>query len=166
MQFQKSITVNVDADRLWDVVAHQFDRVGEWSSAVQFSDVNHEAAVPAGATVGGRVCATDFGDLKETFTAYDEAGKQFTFTVTGMPSFITLAQNTVKVRSTGRDRSEVSLNIRMETNTVGKVMGPMFAIKLKSTLNSFLEELKAYAERGELSSRKQKQVAKLAKAGR
>ena len=163
MQFQKSIEVDVDAERLWDIVAHDFDRVGEWSSAVQSSGVNPDATVPEGATVGGRVCATDFGDLKETFTAYDEADRTFTFQVTGMPSFITLAQNTVEVRPLGSERSSVSLNIRMETNTVGKVMGPMFAIKLKNTLDSFLTELKAFAERGELSSRKQKQ---LAKAGR
>ncbi len=163
MQFKKSIEVDVDASRLWEIVAHDFDRVGEWSSAVQSSGVNEEAAVPEGATVGGRVCATDFGDLKETFTAYDEQNRTFTFQVTGMPSFITLAQNTVEVTPAGVDRSEVSLNIRMETNTVGKVMGPMFAIKLKNTLDTFLQELKAFAERGELSSRKQKQ---LVKAGR
>ncbi|MEM8926101.1 MAG: SRPBCC family protein [Actinomycetota bacterium] len=160
MQFQKSIQVDVDADRLWEIVAHDFDRVGEWSSAVQSSGVNPEAAVPEGATVGGRVCATDFGDLKETFTAYDEGRKQFTFRVTGMPSFITLAQNTVRVQPAGADRSEVSLNIRMETNTIGKVMGPMFAIKLKNTLDTFLNELKVFAENGSLSSRKQKQLAK------
>lgn len=161
MQFQKAIEVNVNADRLWDIVAHDFDRVGEWSSAVKSSTANIEAAVPDGATVGGRHCATDFGDLTETFTTYDEGAKHFTFRATGLPSFITLAQNRVQVRPTGVNRSEVSLNIRMETNTVGKVMGPMFAIKLKNTLDTFLTELKAYAENGELSSRKHKQLAKV-----
>lgn len=161
MQFQKSIEIAVDADRVWAIVAHDFDRVGEWSSAVQSSGVNPEATVPEGATVGGRVCATDFGDLKETFSAYDEAGRRFTFRVTGMPSYITLAQNTVEVRPAGPDRSTVSLDIRMETNAVGKVMGPMFAIKLKSTLDTFLTELKTFAEQGELSSRKRKQLAKV-----
>ncbi|MEM7338083.1 MAG: SRPBCC family protein [Actinomycetota bacterium] len=161
MQFQKSIIINADADTVWGVVAHEFDRVGEWSSAVQSSGINAEAPVPEGATVGGRVCATDFGDLKETFTAYDEAKKQFTFRVTGMPSFITLAQNTVRVQPRGAG-SEVSLNIQMETNAIGKVMGPMFAIKLKNTLNTFLDELKDYVETGSLSSRKTKQLAKAA----
>ncbi len=160
MQFTKQIEVDVDAARLWEIVAHDFDRVGEWSSAVQSSGANEEAAVPDGATVGGRVCATDFGDLKETFTAYDEQNRTFTFRVTGMPSFITLAQNTVEVTPNGQHSSEVSLNIRMETNAVGKVMGPMFAIKLKNALNTFLAELKTFAEQGELSSRKQKQLAK------
>ncbi len=162
MQFQKSVQIDADADRVWEIVAHEFDRVGEWSSAVASSGPNPDAPTPDGATVGGRVCATDFGDLKETFTMYDEAGKRFTFVVTGMPSFITHAQNTVAVRPLGAGRAEASLNIRMETNAVGKVMGPMFAIKLKNTLDAFLGELKAYVESGELSKRKQKQLAKAA----
>ena len=113
--------------------------------------------------MGGRVCATPgFGDLKETFTQYSEADTEFTFQVSGMPSFITLAQNHVTVRPAGANRSEVSLNITMETNAVGKVMGPMFAIKLKQTLNTYLEELTNYVERGEVSKKKTKQLAKLA----
>lgn len=162
MQFQKSIDIDAPIDRVWRVVAHEFADVGTWSSAVQSSGANLEAAVPDGATVGGRVCATSFGDLKETFTAYDEARHQFTFRVTGMPSYITLAQNTVTATPTGVGTTEVSLNIRMETSAVGKVMGPMFAIKLKTTLNTFLDELKAYVERGEVSGRKKKQLAKAA----
>lgn len=163
MEFKKNIEIAASADRVWEVVAHEFDRVGVWSSAVAASSANLEAAIPDGAVVGGRVCATPgFGDLKETFTQYSEENKQFTFVVTGMPSFITLAQNTVRVRPTGQDRADVSLHIQMETNAVGKVMGPMFAIKLKSTLNTFLDELKDYIERDELSSKKRKQLAKAA----
>ncbi|MEM9562392.1 MAG: SRPBCC family protein [Actinomycetota bacterium] len=163
MQFEKSIEVDVDAERLWEVVAHDFDRVGEWSSAVNASAANPEAIAPEGATVGGRVCDTTFGDIQETFVDYDESAKRFVFRATGLPSYITLAQNTVEVVPVAAGRSSVSLSIRMETNVVGKVMGPMFAIKLKNTLDTFLVELKDFVERGELSNRKHKQ---LAKAGR
>lgn len=162
MQFQKEITIEADADRVWEVVAHEFDSVGTWSSAVQASSANLDAAVPEGATVGGRVCATDFGDLKETFTSYSEADMRFTFVVTGMPGFITHAQNTVAVRPAGPGAARVSLEITMDTNAVGKLMGPMFAIKLKSTLNTLLDELKVYVEQGELSAKKRKQLAKAA----
>ncbi|MEM7141022.1 MAG: SRPBCC family protein [Actinomycetota bacterium] len=165
MHFTKSTTINAPADRVWEVVAHDFAKVGQWSSAVADSGPNLDADVPDGATVGGRVCATPgFGDLKETFTSYSEADRDFTFRVSGMPSFITLAQNHVTVRPTGADTSEVTLEITMETNAVGKVMGPMFAIKLKATLNTFLDELAAYIERGEVSKKKSRQLAKLAAA--
>jgi carbon monoxide dehydrogenase subunit G len=162
MEFRKTIQINADIDKVWDVVARDFANVGDWSSAVQSSGPNLEAAVPDGAEVGVRVCATDFGDLKETFTEYDDEAKTFTFEVSGMPSFITLARNRVEVASAGAGRTTVSLNIAMETNTIGKVMGPMFAIKLKTTLNSFLDELKDYVENGQVSKRKQKQLAKIA----
>ncbi len=163
MELKKAISIKVDADKVWEIVAHDFANVGLWSSAVVSSGPNPDATTPDGATVGGRVCdVPGIGDLKETFTKYSEKNKQFTFVVTGMPSFITLAQNTVRVRSVGPGSSEVSLHIQMETSAVGKIMGPMFSIKLKSTLNSFLDELKAYAESGEVSNKKRKQLAKAA----
>lgn len=165
MKIQKSTIIDAPADEVWAVVAHDFANVGLWSSAVVSSGVNTEAATPDGATVGGRVCdVPGIGDLKETFTQYSEADKEFTFQVTGMPSFITLAQNHVTVRPAGNGRSEVSLDITMETNAVGKVMGPMFAVRLRNTLNTFLVELTDYVERGEVSKKKAKQLTKLAAA--
>jgi hypothetical protein len=163
MEFKKNLNINATADRVWGVVAHDFDRVGMWSSGVASSGPNIAAHVPDGATVGGRICATPgFGDLKETFTEYSEENKQFTFVVSGMPSFITLAQSTVQVQATGLESASVSLHIEMETNALGRVMGPMFAIKLKTTLNTFLDELKVYIENDEVSSKKRKQLAKTA----
>ena len=163
MELKKTISINSSADDVWEIVAHQFERVGEWSSAVLSSEANIEVATPDGALVGGRVCdVPGIGDLNETFTSYSEEGKQFTFRVTGMPSFITLAQNTVVVRPTGAETSDVSLDITMETNAIGKVMGPMFKIRLTNTLDTFLDELKVYVESGAVSSKKQKQLAKVA----
>ena len=163
MEFTKNLNIDASADRVWEVVAHDFDRVGMWSSAVASSGPNIDAVVPDGATVGGRICATPgFGDLQETFTEYSEENKQFTFVVSGMPSFITLAQNTVQVQSTGSETASVSMHVQMETNALGKVMGPMFAIKLKTTLSTFLDELKTYIENDEVSSKKRKQLAKAA----
>lgn len=163
MEFKKNIQIDASVDQVWQVVAHEFDRVGTWSSAVASSGPNVEAAIPDGASVGGRICATPgFGDLKETFTSYSEENKQFTFVVTGMPSFITLAQNTVRVRPIDNGTAEVSLQIQLETNAIGKLMGPMFSIKLKATLDTFLEELQVFIEQGEVSSKKRKQLAKAA----
>jgi hypothetical protein len=163
MEFKKKIEVQASTDRVWQVVAHEFDLVGTWSSAVTSSVANHEAAIPKGATVGGRVCATPgFGNLQETFTKYSESNKQFTFAVTGMPSFISLAQNTIRVRPTGAQSAEVSMHIQMETTAVGKVMGPLFTIKLKVALNTFLEELKTFVETEEISSKKRKRLSKTA----
>lgn len=163
MQLQNSITIGRDADQVWEIVAHRFAEVGEWSSAVTFSGNNPRAPIPDGASVGGRVCSVPgIGELEETFIAYSEEGKQFTFAATGLPSYISLAQNTVTVRPTANGSSEVSLDIHMETTAIGRVMGPMFKIRLRNTLNTYLAELKAYAESGQLSPKKRKQLAKSA----
>jgi len=160
MEFTKHLNINASTNRVWEVVAHDFDGVGMWSSGVASSGPNIDAAVPDGATVGGRICATPgFGNLEETFTEYSEEDKQFTFVVSGMPSFITLAQSTVRVQATDSESASVSLHVQMETNALGTVMGPMFAIKLKTTLNTFLDELKVYIENDEVSSKKRKQLA-------
>jgi hypothetical protein len=163
MKFEKSKIINASAERTWEVVAHDFADVGLWSSAVAGSSPNLEAGTPDGATVGGRVCATPgFGDLNETFTKYSEKNRDFTFEVSGMPSFITMARNNVTVRPVGSDRAEVHLSITMETNAIGKDMGPMFAVQLKATLNTFLDKLAAYIETGDISKKKQKMLAKVA----
>ncbi|MFT7475178.1 MAG: hypothetical protein ACI81L_002115 [Verrucomicrobiales bacterium] len=163
MEFKKKIGIQASTDRVWQVVAHEFDSVGTWSSAIASSAANHDVAVPEGATVGGRVCATSgFGEIEETFTKYSESNKQFTFAITGMPLFISLAQKTIRVRPTGAQFAEVSMHIQMETTAVGKVIGPVFTIKLKATLNTFLEELKNFVENEEISSKKRKQLSRAA----
>jgi polyketide cyclase/dehydrase/lipid transport protein len=161
MQFTKTKIINTPTDRVWKVVAHDFDRVGDWSSAVAASSPNTDTPVPDGATVGGRVCVTPgFGDLTEAFTDYSEDNKEFVYEADGLPSFVTLARNHITVRPAGTGRSEVQLEVTMETKGVGKVMGPMLAIKMKSTLDTFLDELAAYVELGEISRKKTKQLAK------
>ena len=37
MKFTKSKVIDAPTDRVWKVVAHDFERVGEWSSAVAAS---------------------------------------------------------------------------------------------------------------------------------
>lgn len=162
MKFTKSVEIAAPAEQVWEVLAHDFENIGSWSSAVMSSAPNTAASVPDGADVGGRVCSTTLGDFKETFVSFSESDMSYAFEVEGMPSFVTLARNTTKVEPVGRDRSRVTLSIEMQTNAVGKVMGPAFAIKLKSTLSTLLDEMQDYVESGELSSRKRRQLAKAA----
>jgi hypothetical protein len=162
MKFQMSKVIEAPVDQVWQVVAHEFGDVGKWSSAVAASRPS-DGAGPDDAPVSGRVCATPgFGDLDETITNYSEKNRELTFEVHGMPSFVTLARNHTTVRPAGAGRSEVSLTVTMETNTIGKVMGPMFAIKVKSTISTFLDELADLIENGEVSKKKTKQLAKAA----
>jgi Polyketide cyclase / dehydrase and lipid transport len=160
MKFTKSKTINAPVNRVWQVLAHEFSEIGSWSSAVA-SSLPSEGDGPGDAPISGRVCSTPgFGDLEETITHYSEEGRELTFEVNGMPSFVTLARNESTVRPVGSDRSEVTFRTTMETNTVGKIMGPVFALKINSTLSTLLDELATFVEQGELSMKKAKQLAK------
>jgi Polyketide cyclase / dehydrase and lipid transport len=160
MQFTKSKVISAPVERVWQVLAHEFSEVGSWSSAVA-SSLPAEGDGPDGSPVGGRICSTPgFGDLEETITHYSEDDRELTFEVSGMPSFVTFARNETTVRPVGVDRSEVTFRTTMETNTVGKVMGPMFALRIKSTLSTLLDELAVFVEQGDVSTKKAKQLAK------
>jgi carbon monoxide dehydrogenase subunit G len=160
MQFTKTKMINAPVDQVWQVLAHEFSEVGSWSSAVA-SSLPAEGDGPGDAPISGRVCSTPgFGDLDETITHYSEKDRELTFEVSGMPSFVTLARNETTVRPVGSDRSEVTFRTTMETNTVGKIMGPMFALKIESTLSTLLDELATFVEHGEVSTKKAKQLAK------
>lgn len=162
MQFTMSKIIEAPADQVWKVVAHEFSDIGSWSSAVA-SSRQADVTAPDGAPVGGRVCTTPgFGDLDETITHYSEENRELTFEVSGMPSFVTLARNHATVRPVGADRSEITFAATIETNAIGKIMGPMFSLKLKSTLSTLLDELADYVEDGQVSKKKAKQLAKAA----
>jgi hypothetical protein len=162
MEFTLSKIIEGPVDQVWQTVAHEFADISTWSSAVAASTAA-EVVPLEGVPVGGRVCSVPgFGDLTETITSYSEADTSLGFEVTGMPSFVTLARNNLQVRPLGANRSEVTAQIRMETNVIGKAMGPMFALKLKKTLRTLLDELAEYVENGSVSRKKAKQLAKAA----
>ena len=162
MRIAKSITINAPADQVWKVVAHEFAQIGEWASAVAESEVNTNAIVPEGATVGGRVCQVPgFGEVHENFTAYDEAGKTYSFKINGLPFFVTSAHNSWVVKAIDASTTEVSFQGEVKMMPViGSVMRIPLRMQLSTRLQNAVEELKYYVETGEVHPRKQKLLAK------
>lgn len=164
MKLSKEIVVHTSADRAWQIVAHDFARIGEWASGVAKSVPNKDAIVLDGATVGGRVCSVPgFGNIHETFTAYDEHGKTFTYEATGMPFFVKGAFNSWKIEAIDENTSRVSFSVDMHlVPVIGGVMGIPMRMQLDKLLREAVEELKYYAETGEVHPRKQKLIAEQA----
>jgi len=167
MEVTKNAIINVSADRLWSILGDDFDKVGEWARGVDSSGPNTDAAVPEGANVGGRVCqAPGFGAIKETFTSFDPVEHSYAFEATAskIPSFVRNLTNHTVVKSLGPEQSEVQLRTTADTPGVrGALVKPIIARKLSGGLDTFLEDLKIFAESGKISSEKSKA---LAKAGR
>src|SRR5262249_55527711 len=69
-----SITVDAPADHVWDIVAHRFDRIGEWATVIPSSAAAPEsmplastssATTPVDVPVAGRVCHTGMHAVPE-----------------------------------------------------------------------------------------------------
>ena len=167
MEIIKSATINVSADRLWSILADDFDKVGEWARAVDSSAPKADAAIPEGASVGGRVCqAPGFGAIDEAFTSFDPTERSYAFKATAskIPSFVQNLTNHTLVKPLGPEQSQVQLRITADTPGIrGALVKPMMTRKFSRAIDGTLEDLKIFAESGKISSEKSKA---LAKAGR
>ncbi|OJJ14930.1 hypothetical protein BKI52_40980 [marine bacterium AO1-C] len=164
---QTSEVINVSAVTLWQIVS-DFENVGQWTSTLKRST---GAGKPEfeGASVSERVCHTNikgYDHIHEKLTMYNEANKELAYKVTkGLPRFVLLASNHWTVHEVGANQSI----IKMEATTrLTRFMGFLFGSRMKKTalkaLKTVLEELKVYAETGEVAEAKKVQMRKLRKS--
>jgi hypothetical protein len=163
MQIRKQAIVDASADEVWSVVAHEFDRIGSWATAVPASREAAHAAAPAGCPVGGRTCQTTmrkFPEAEERIVSYDEPGRTLTYEpVRGMPGFVASARNTWRVVAIDDRRSQVSF---AATVTTRGLAGPLMALVMRLGMGRVgvhvLDDLRHYVEHKKLSPRKQRQL--------
>lgn len=165
ISISKTDTINASAERLWEILSDEFTDVGLWASGVDHSGTNAEATeVPDGAQVGGRTCEVPgFGFTDERFTRYDAANKTFSFSVDAakIPSFFKNLESTWKVDPLGPSSAKATTEITGEaTGVLGAIMSPMMKRKFARLLEQGYEDLKVYAETGEVSDAKRKAQAK------
>ena len=164
ISIDKTDTINASADRIWEILSDGFADIGTWASAVDHSEAHTKAAAPAGATAGGRTCEVPgFGFTDERFTHYDEANKTFSFSVEAekIPGFFKNMASTWKVVATGPETSRVTTKIAGEaTGLMGALVSPMMKRKFSGLLDQGYEDLRVYAETGQVSDAKRKAQAK------
>ena len=157
-----AIVIDAPADRVWQVIAHQFDRIGDWATAIPASAAVAVAPSPVDAPVAGRVCHTGVRMVPtviETVVAYDEVARTLTYEATdGMPSFVNLARNRWQVTKITDTQSRVDFRAQLD------VRGPLGALarwwllaRVAKHGRYLLADLKHYVERGEPSPRKRPQ---------
>lgn len=156
IEVNKQITINAPVADVWRVLAHEFDRVGEWATSIAQSKPNPEAKPIAGSEVGGRICVVPgFGEMKESFAYYDEDNLTFSYeAVQGMPFFVKTAGNTWSLTDKG-NQTIVDMHLIAEVNMFpGKVMAPMLRSQFNRQAGEIIEELKYYIENGQPHPRK------------
>jgi hypothetical protein len=161
IHFKDHILIHAPATKVWCVLAHEFDTIGHWASAIPASQGIAELPAPPGAKVGSRVCSTavlGFRQIREMFTSYDDAGMRFTYEATeGRPWFIKHAENHWVVRSLGSSTSEVEARAEVKVSWFpGVFLAPLMKLQLGRTGVQTFEELKYYVERDQVHPRKLK----------
>jgi hypothetical protein len=161
------IIIAAPAERVWRVVAHRFDRIGDWATAIPASGAAGSAGAAAGAPVAGRVCDTGIRavpQVTETIVAYDESAGTLTYEATaGLPAFVTLARNTWRVTPLDDTRTMVSYAARLEVRgRLGRLGRWWLLAQARRTGRRVLADLQHYVEHGVASPRKQRRTGLIA----
>lgn len=162
----KSEVINVSADSLWEIL-RAFDQVGVWTSTLNHSEGAGEPKFE-GATCNARVCETNIRSYRkavEELTFFSDEKKELAYELTeGAPSFLYLARNHWTVIEVGPNQSQVRMDLTMH---MSRFMGLIVGKKLKNTarkqVSIVLNDLKIYAETGEVSAAKKAQLEKQSK---
>lgn len=161
-----SEVINISADSLWKIV-RQFDQVGVWFSSIDHAEVSGEPEFE-GATCSERTCYVNlrgYSEVHEKLTLFDDPKRELAYAFTGGgPSFLLFAGNHWSVSEVGPNQSVLTMEATMRLK---RFAGFLFGGKLKRTIEKSLpeslNELKVYAETGEVSEAKKARIQALKK---
>ncbi|WP_298503481.1 SRPBCC family protein [uncultured Maribacter sp.] len=159
----KSDTINVSADSLWAIL-REFDKVSDWTSTLDHSEGAGEAKFE-GTTCNERVCVSNHKKLVEELIMFSDEKKELAYELTeGAPGFVKLAQNHWKVYKISQNKSVVEMNVTMHlTKFMGFILGRVITKTMTKQVLLVLNDLKIYAETGEISEEKKIRISKLNK---
>ena len=164
MKIDKTIHVNAPADKVWEILGHQFHDAGKWATAIHHSGP-HETGPLAGDAPfaqNGRACDTTLGPFRETIQHYDERAMAYGYTAEGdkMPFFVKSLQNNWKVTPNGPSRATVTMEMEAKLLPVfAQLMGPIMKRQFDKVLSETTDDLKYYIEHDRPSPRKVKAMA-------
>jgi hypothetical protein len=169
----KHLIVHAPADAVWEVVGHQFDRIGAWATAIPASvpipalasaTPTDRAAQPAtlDAPVAGRVCHTGVRlvpQITERLIAYDDATRTLTYQAEQHPRFLKAAHNHWRVEPIDQHCTRISLHATVQPQGVlGWLPYLLLRAQLVRVAKGFLQDLQYYLEHGRPSQRKQRRL--------
>lgn len=164
-ELEKEITINVSAEKLWDMIGPGFTDVYLWSSNVDHSEGSGVAAFE-GATCSERACNLNvkgFSKISEVLTHYDHNNRTLAYEINeGMPGFVTKAANKWTVVALNNGQSKLVMKAEFGSKgLMGTLMRGMMKNKMSKTLDTVLNDAKVYAETGQISTAKEKRMVQL-----
>ncbi len=156
LNFDKEVVLNVSATKAWNLLAENYENVGDWATIIPESAARNENG-----KIVGRTCSSTYGDVQEIITSWDKENMTYSYEADGLPAMFKSGKNVWKIDPIGDDRSKVKMNLRMEMSALpGFFMGWMIKSKMAKDLEGLMEDLKHYAETGSPHPKKLKSLEK------
>ncbi len=152
MEISRKLTVDAPVAEVWRILADEYANVGTWARAVSASAPNVAARPVNGSPVGGRVCTASFGDVIETIEVFDPALHKLAYTAQSkaLPFFVREMRGTWTLTDHGA-ATGVDLGFRAElTPPFSVLMGWMMKRQFVTAIDQTLDDLKRFAETGEV----------------
>ena len=167
LDIKKSLEVNTNAAKVWELIGPEFLNISEWGRGVAKSWDNESAPKKfEEAPAGGRYCEVrGFGQLEENIIHYDNGKYEISWSAVGdkMPGFVSDLQNQIKVEAIDENTCRISSHLSANLNgLMGFLMGFMLKKNFNKLVIGFLNDWKTYAETGEVSETKKRELKKSA----
>lgn len=168
MELINKIVIEQSTEKVWEIIADDFTNISKWASAIAYSSDNPNLKTKLDdAPTGGRVCSAPlFGEVRETLTHFDNQKKYFRYEASAekLPTYIKTIANNFSLEALGHNRTELTTRVELELKPFpGYLLAPLMRLQMNRMAAQVLDELKHYAETGELHPHKLKSLKKLNK---
>lgn len=166
MKIDKELNINTSAEYVWKILSEDFDKVGDWITAVPISRKISGNHCAGDATMEGRVCHFDTKEngarANERIIKHDSAKMEMTVEVIPVDAPFPVHKNIVdiKVIPLGPQLCKTVWHSEADLKWMGKAMYPMVKFGIGKLFGEIVEELKYFAEHGTPHPRKIKQMKK------
>ena len=168
LDIKKSIEINTPSAKAWGIIGPNFLNIGDWGRGVNKSWKNEDIKTSIeGTPAGGRFCDVgSFGVADEKIIHYNEQTQEISWSasISKMPGFVKNLQNQLKVEPLSKNTCRVTTNLTADLTGIGGLfMGGMIKKNMKTLLKGFVKDWKTYAETGQVSETKKRELAQLGK---
>ncbi|MEM8620690.1 MAG: SRPBCC family protein [Actinomycetota bacterium] len=166
LEINKQFTIDAPVERVWSILADDFEHVYDWATGLDSSGPNPKAPRQADGNAGGRVCEVPgFGFTDERVVTYDPERHTIAYSVDAekVPGFVHDLTNRWTLRSHGASAgagTAVTMRLSADvTGPLGAIMKPMMRRRFDKLLSAVTTDLTVYAETGKVSDGKARELA-------
>ena len=155
-------TITASPERVWAILADDFDAVGEWASTGDRSSGGSGAPADDGSEADRYCEVPGLGETRERISVLDQVGGVIGYVVEahGMPGFLRSVESTWRITALDSGASEVRLTIDARVGRLaGRLLGPALRAQFRRTQRRVLADLDVYARTGQVSRRKARMLA-------